>query len=300
MGNKTVFIGIPAYNEEKNILSLLESLLSQKGDNFTLKQIVVTCDGSTDKTPTLVREFSQQHPTVTVLSDTERKGKSGRLNDLYKLFTTDVFISIDADVVIKDTSVVRDIVATFDDPAVGLVSITDAPLPGKSFIGKCCEAYEDFWTEAVNRVNNGISVHAHPGHVSAGSRDFLKKVSIPKEIVADDHYLYFECMRQGFTFKSSRKTMGYIRVPETFTDFMRQSTRFYSSAEQIKTYFGAEAETAYAIPMKSKLAAYYIIGRERPVYLIGALVLQLIQRIFGSYFIQKNEARLWTTISSSK
>ncbi len=299
MDKKSVLIGIPAYNEEKNILNLLDCLIRQKRNNYDLHAIVVACDGSTDSTPALVNEYSQKHKEVILKDDRQRKGKSERLNDFYRDLKADVFFAIDADVTFKDDDIIDNMVTCFQDPKIGLTAANDAPLPGKNFVGKCCEAYEDFWTETVNRVKDGNNVHAHPGHVSAGSREFLSRVRIPSDIVADDHFLYFECIKKGFIFRSCRLSNGYIKVPETFADFMRQSTRFYDSAEQIKKYFGETAEEAYRIPFSAKLKAYVIIGSQRPIYLAGALILQLLQRFLGRKYTSGN-TRLWTTITSSK
>ena len=46
----TVSVGIPAYDEEANIKSLLEAILQQRQENFILKSIIVVSDGSTDRT----------------------------------------------------------------------------------------------------------------------------------------------------------------------------------------------------------------------------------------------------------
>ncbi len=299
MAKKSVTVGIPAHNEEKNILPLLESLIKQEGENFILKEIIVTCDGTTDKTATLVTDFATSNPIVKLVNDGKRKGKSGRLNEFYKSIENEILITIDADVTINDSTIIHDIVACFDDSKIGLVGINDAPLPGKTFIGKSLAAYEEFWTETVNRINNGRSVHAHPGHVSAGSRDFLSQVSIPENIIADDHFLYFECLRLGFEFRSCRSCHGYIKVPETFDDFMRQSTRFSSSADGIKEYF-KEAAEAYKVPASAKLIAYLVVGTKQPLYLVGALVLHFLQRILAKKYTFPAEGRMWTQIQSSK
>lgn len=49
MKKLSVSVGIPAYNEEQNIASLIFGILKQKVNNITLKEIIVISDGSTDK-----------------------------------------------------------------------------------------------------------------------------------------------------------------------------------------------------------------------------------------------------------
>jgi glycosyltransferase involved in cell wall biosynthesis len=54
---KTLTIGISAHNEEKNISSLLESIFAQKQRNYVLENIYVVCDGCTDNTESVVRNY---------------------------------------------------------------------------------------------------------------------------------------------------------------------------------------------------------------------------------------------------
>ena len=68
MKKLTVTIGIPAYNEEKNIGRLLKSLSNQKGDDFTLNEIVVLSDGSTDMTNEIVHSQSKLNRKVKLLA----------------------------------------------------------------------------------------------------------------------------------------------------------------------------------------------------------------------------------------
>ena len=45
-----VTIGIPAYNEENNIIPLLTSLVNQKTSQVVVEKIIVMSDGSSDNT----------------------------------------------------------------------------------------------------------------------------------------------------------------------------------------------------------------------------------------------------------
>lgn len=49
-----VTVAISAYNEEKNILPFLQSVLMQKEDGYTLEAIWVYLDGVTDRTAELI------------------------------------------------------------------------------------------------------------------------------------------------------------------------------------------------------------------------------------------------------
>jgi glycosyltransferase involved in cell wall biosynthesis len=57
----TVTIGIPAYNEEKSISNLLDSIIEQTQKDYVLEKVIVACDGCTDKTSEVVSEYVKKY-----------------------------------------------------------------------------------------------------------------------------------------------------------------------------------------------------------------------------------------------
>ncbi|MBI4201130.1 MAG: glycosyltransferase family 2 protein [Chloroflexi bacterium] len=58
---------IPAYNEERRILSTLQRVTEYLASQDYSWNVVVANDGSTDRTASLVQEFARDHPQVTLL-----------------------------------------------------------------------------------------------------------------------------------------------------------------------------------------------------------------------------------------
>ena len=56
---KRVTIGIPSYNEERNIINLLDSLVTQPSKDIFISEIIIS-DDSTDRTPELVEKFAKK------------------------------------------------------------------------------------------------------------------------------------------------------------------------------------------------------------------------------------------------
>ncbi len=68
-------IVIPAYNEEKRITKTLKAYTDHfKGNNY---EIIVVCDGCTDKTAEIVKIFSKRNSRVRLLEHGKRLGKGG-------------------------------------------------------------------------------------------------------------------------------------------------------------------------------------------------------------------------------
>ena len=56
MAKSTVDIIVISYNQESLIKETLDSIVNQSYDN--INQIIVTDDGSTDKTPNIINEYA--------------------------------------------------------------------------------------------------------------------------------------------------------------------------------------------------------------------------------------------------
>lgn len=300
---KTVTIGIPAHNEQKNIASLLQAISVQEQNSFILKEIIVICDGSTDNTADIVKKIAKKNSLITLIDDGKRLGKSERLNSLYKKFNSDIFIAFDADVTLGDKKVISELVKPFEDNKVGLVGGRVYPLPQKKFVGKILEAQEYFWTFIVKSIKNGNNIHSHTGPMSAGSSAFFKTVKIPEYIFADDHFLYLDAIRKGFIYRATNEARVYKKLPTTISDYLKQSTRFINSAEQIDKHFGELAVQEYMIPYKKKLRAYFLSFIKYPFYMPLAICLATILKFsLGRYKKQISAANIgaWEGVASTK
>ena len=93
-----VSVLIPARNEEANIGTCIDGFLSQNYDNF---EILVLDDQSTDRTGTIIEEFSEQHPEVQVIRGKPLPagwlGKNWACHQLRQYATGEILIFTDAD-----------------------------------------------------------------------------------------------------------------------------------------------------------------------------------------------------------
>ncbi len=68
-------IVIPAYNEEHRIVESLEKLAEYLGGKDYAFEVIVSDDGSTDRTVEICREFADRHPWMRVLHSPANHGK---------------------------------------------------------------------------------------------------------------------------------------------------------------------------------------------------------------------------------
>lgn len=299
MKKTKITIGIPAHNEEKNIKFLIGSILSQKfTSDFTLDKIIIACDGCTDKTAEIVRNLQKKHKNVFLINDGKRLGKAVRLNNFYKDCKSDLFITFDADVVLFNDQVLIELVKQFKDQNVGLVGGIDTPSRGETIVQKAQFAYDTFWNDLVLKINNGNNVHRHQGRISAGRVSVLKKIIIPQNIAADDHFLYFAVKKNGYKFQCSKKALVVYKNPKTLSDYVLQMTRFIVSKNNIDDYFG-DTSDEYFIPRKLKLSMYIKHILQNPFYMIVALFMNIYQRCF-QFGYKKNVTAAWEVVKTSK
>jgi cellulose synthase/poly-beta-1,6-N-acetylglucosamine synthase-like glycosyltransferase len=114
-----VSILIPAYNEQENIRSTIESLICS---TYPRKEIIVIDDGSTDKTSEVVRSTIECHPEEKIkLLTVTNGGKASALNHGINSCKFDVCVVVDADAVI-DRHALYYFARHFADPEVAAVA----------------------------------------------------------------------------------------------------------------------------------------------------------------------------------
>src|SRR5258706_10857728 len=188
-------IGIPAYNEVGNIKNLLEELLQQTENGFSLKEILVVSDGSTDGTVRKVREIRDKR--IRIIEQQVRKGKSAAIDIILKSFDSDVILLIDADTHIQSKNTLKNFITHADFSGKNLVAPNFIPLQGKSILEKALYYSVLMQNEVKEKWNSGKNYLAVKGCFLGLSRKFAKSFTIPQGITNDDAYLYFQAREQG-------------------------------------------------------------------------------------------------------
>jgi cellulose synthase/poly-beta-1,6-N-acetylglucosamine synthase-like glycosyltransferase len=116
-----ISITVPAYNEEAQIASTLDSLLAldYPADK---RQILVVSDASSDKTDEIVRSYAGHG--VELLRLPERMGKTAAEQVAAERLRGDIIVNTDASIRIAPDAL-RKLIGHFSDPTVGLASGRD-------------------------------------------------------------------------------------------------------------------------------------------------------------------------------
>jgi glycosyltransferase involved in cell wall biosynthesis len=111
MGSPKVSAVLPAYNEERWIADAIDSVLAQTFEDF---ELIVVDDGSTDRTPEIVREYDD--PRIESYQQ-ENAGSAAARNTALKHSSGEYVAIIDADDMWKPEKLERQIAAIEDADA---------------------------------------------------------------------------------------------------------------------------------------------------------------------------------------
>lgn len=210
---------ISAYNEEKYISDKLDNSLSLDYPREKL-QILVVADGSTDKTPEIVKSFSKKG--VELLYDPERNGKLAAITRAMQFSRGAIVIFSDANNM-YDVKAIRELILPFSDPKVG--GATGA----KHIIedGRDLSSAEGlYWKyESAIKKNESMvdSCVSSVGEIFAIRKDAF----IPPEgkIILDDLFIILDLLRRGYRVIYVPQARSFEYVSVSAQDEIERRTR---------------------------------------------------------------------------
>lgn len=294
----TVTIGTSAYNEENNIKNMLESVIRQNEETVLIKQIIAISDGSIDKTVEMAKSLND--PRIKVINDRRRLGKISRVNQLFKLFSTDVLVIIDSDMVMKDKNALKNIAEKFlNDKTTALVCGETEPLTARTFLESAINNYIIVRKSLEKEFcfgNTAYGAHAFLAY----SKRFAKSLTIPKGILNDDAYSYFTCVSKGYKRYFASNAIALYRSPGSIKDHLNQSARHLAGGHQLKKYFGSDTiDKGFFVPttIMIKTVLYQLLRNP-----IGYIFLKMLNS-YCYYKSRKVADKLdtkWEVITTSK
>lgn len=284
MNNKklTVTIGIPAYNEEQNIASLLVRLLQQKTVSVTLKEIIIVSDGSTDKTAKIAQALKDKR--IVLIERKRRIGLSATQNEIVKRAVGDILILLDADVLPSDDLLIEELAKPVrTDSAVGLVGANIHPLRPHSLLERVLAYSHIFRKHLYKRIDNIDNIYLCHGRGRAFAKALYKQITWP-ELCPEDAYSYLFCYQRGYRFVYQPKAKILFRAPSTLHDHIMQSKRFVAGIHILKKHFPSNiVEENFRIPLPLIVSASFTFARKGPFSFLAYLGIN-----FYIHFINKD------------
>ncbi len=293
----TVTIGIPAYNEEANIKSLILSVLKQDSSTYILKKIIVVVDACTDKT--IEEVMSIKDKKITVIINRERKGKAFGLNVIAKNSSTEILVQLDADILIRDKRTLEKLIEPILLKGADLTSARVKEYWATSKFEQVLKISMLLKKEIFEHLNKGNNIYTCHGRARAMSKNLYKDLVFVPTIVAEDAFSYLYAIANGYKYIFASKANVHYRLPRTLADHKKQSVRFFNSYKQLKKIFGEELIRSEArIPRKIALryAMKYIL--RYPITLF--LYVCILAKMKINARVERMTTSTWSVSKSSK
>lgn len=221
-----ISILIPAHNEELGIEKTVNSCLNQ---TRPADEIVVVNDGSTDRTPQLLKQYGNK---IKVVHTPGLGNKSFAQEEGLKHVTGDIFIATDGDTIL-DPNFVKYVEEGFQNPDVGAVAGYVRSLPYNWLTA--CRAFEYAVGQHLHKIAQHYtdSLFVIPGAAGA-FRTKLFKTYIPFEhdTLTEDLDFTYRLHRMGHIVHFDRRAIVYTQDPATLKVYVNQMRRWFAGGWQ--------------------------------------------------------------------
>lgn len=208
---------IPTYNEAVVIEDKIRNTLKLNYPDEI--EIIVIDSASTDGTPDIVERFEK----VKVIRQTERRGKSSALAEVFKLVSGEVVIITDADALL-DENVLINALPYLADKSVGAVTGKQILInPNETISQKSEQSYRDFFDIIRTAESKLESTMIFNGPFMAFKKQVLE--APPQNSVADDTEMAFQVIKKGYRTLYVPEALFYENIPLSDRSRIKQKER---------------------------------------------------------------------------
>ncbi len=241
----TLSIGIAAYNEEKNIASLLRTLINQNYRSIKLDKIIVYLDGSTDNSLAEVKKI--KFKKIKLINAKKNHGKAYGLNQIISGVESDCLVLLDADVSFDKNFIYKLTKPIFDKKA-DLTSGGIDPIKETHFLPKVlCHSFT-IKNDIFESYRNGNNVYTCHGAHRAFSKKYYSRIKF-NDNTCEDSFSYLFCIYNGYIYQYVKSARIDLKLPTNLFDHKKQSQRFFSSILVLHKHFNKKfIEDSFKFP----------------------------------------------------
>ncbi|MEK7173457.1 MAG: glycosyltransferase, partial [Patescibacteria group bacterium] len=216
---------VPAYNEEQNLESALESIMK----NTRLPdEIVVIDDASRDNTHKAIESVRKRFPDIMrVVVFLENKGKASALNAAIREARGDIFIAIDGDTILHPEAIDY-ITRPFSHKRYGGVAGKIAVARPHNTLTRFQSIEYEVAQNIEKRAFDAIGITSViPGALGAWRRSAVCAVGgYETDTLVEDQDLTIAILRSGYHVAYEPRAIAYTEAPSTIRSFYKQRFRW--------------------------------------------------------------------------
>lgn len=238
-----VSVGVCAYNEEKRIAGLLDSVISQAlPPPNRLDEILVVASGCTDRTEEVVEAARSKDARIRLIREADRKGKVSALNRLLDEYRGDILVLVNADARLRPGSLEALVRPFREDPMMQVACGSPMPEDGHSGLQSLIEGIQ--W-RVHNRSLAALSDLRTDNHCCdefmAMRRGFL--ATLPPDLINDGAYIGVIASLRGLSVRFCPEAEVLIETPQTVRGIVQQRVRILRGHRQIRRMLGRSPNT---------------------------------------------------------
>ncbi len=285
-------IGVTAYNEEANIGPLLAALLDQHLHSVEITEIIVVASACTDRTVAIVREVMERNPSVKLIEQERREGKTSAINLFLAAAQEDICVVESGDTLPHEYAV-EHLVRIFRDPTVGMVGAQ-----------KMAVNTPDHIVGLLSHIRLRMEHELCLEIPRLGEMIAFRKVfdRIPPDVAMDEAFVEAIVIQHGMNVKYAPDAVVYNTGPTTVGDFVRQRRRNHAGHLYLKHKYGY-AVSSIQNRRVAKIALREVWGVVQLLWVLFLLALiEGWSRLLGWYdfAIKRDRHVVWNMAWSQK
>jgi cellulose synthase/poly-beta-1,6-N-acetylglucosamine synthase-like glycosyltransferase len=293
-----VSIAVPAYNEERNIGELLDTLRAQRTTRAHIVEVVVVASGCTDRTAEIVRErASRPGVPVRLIEETERRGKVAAINAYLRVLnpTVDAICVCSADLLVSREVVERLVHCFLSQPDVGMCG--GRPIPTNqngTFTG---EATRFLW-----QMHHRVALEAPKlGELVMIRAGIVRK--LPKESAVDEASIEQMVCNAGYRLAYVPEALVHNHGPETLRDFIRQRRRIAAGHLWLRSVSGYSVSTMNVWRVARLALSEIDVSQPRQaMFRLVTIFVEALSRVLGLWDFRTNSTKhaVWKVSETTK
>lgn len=295
-----VSIAVPAYNEERNIGLLIDSLRAQRTRRAEITEIVVIASGCTDRTADIVRERMERRGVkIRLIIEPRRLGKVAAINTYLAHCKgdrqADAICLCSADLLVAPDVIERLVQCLLINHDIGMCGARPMPTNGHgTFPG---EATRFLWhmhhRVAMEAPKLGELVMLRAGIVH----------SLPTESAVDEATLEQLICARGYRLAYVPEATVHNHGPETVGDFIKQRRRVAAGHYWLRDVSGYAVSTMN-VPrlVRLTLGELSFTQPKRTFYALGTIAVEALSRGLGylDFRTKSDKHAIWSVSETTK
>lgn len=231
-----VTIMVPAHNEEIVIENTIDYLMTKM--NYEHYEVLVTDDGSTDRTPDILNSLQEKYSKLRVIRIEKNKGKAHAFNVGLGFAKGELILSNDADTVPEPEALNRYVNYFLREDTTNIAAVTaNMDVQNRSkLIAKSQTVEFSSIVGIIKRTQIGVlgSIYAYSGANTMYKKDALIDVGLFRQDRAtEDISIAWDHQLDGWLSLFAPQIMFFMEVPETLKMLYRQRKRWAKGGTEV-------------------------------------------------------------------